>query len=105
MNLGNPIWKDLLFLHGHVADPQLAASLARDDTPPSPPRSTGASPMNLFKSLLYLGGLESIDLRIGEEEEAFGRTYGNRLASDRTFGRRKDAAPTDASLDHAAPCH
>ena len=26
--------------------------------------------MTLFKSLLYLGGLESIDSRIGEEEEA-----------------------------------
>lgn len=43
--------------------------------------------MDLFKSLLYLGGLESIDSRIGEEEETFGQTYGNRIASERTFGK------------------
>ena len=43
--------------------------------------------MTLFKSLLYLGGLESIDSRIGEEEESFGPTYGNRVASERTFGK------------------
>ena len=43
--------------------------------------------MNFFKSLVYLGGLESIDSRIGEEEETYGQTYGNRLASERTFGK------------------
>lgn len=43
--------------------------------------------MNFFKSLVYLGGLESIESRIGEEEEAYGQTYGNRLASERTFGK------------------
>ena len=43
--------------------------------------------MNFFKSLVYLGGLESMDSRIGEEEESFGQTYGNRVASERVFGK------------------
>ena len=43
--------------------------------------------MDLFKSVLYLGGLQSIDSRIGEEEERFGPTYGNRVASARAFGK------------------
>ena len=87
------IFKDLMFLHGHVADPRLGVELATDgqaiDTPDS--ASEGSS-MNLFKSLWLLGGLQSIDLRVGEEDEApFGQTYGNRRASERTFGRRDDA--------------
>lgn len=96
------LYRDLLFLHGHIADPQLAAELsAARATEPGPAAgatsalsktsnlpSAWRDPMTLFKSLLYLGGLESIDSRIGEEEESFGPTYGNRVASERTFGKR-----------------
>ena len=105
-------YKDLLFLHGHIADPRLALELSVEqpgDPGPATAIATATSagttnpntntntqiawrkPMTLFKSLLYLGGLESIDSRIGEEEEAFGQTYGNRVASERPFG--KPAAP------------
>ena len=86
-------YKDLLFLHGHVADPRLALELSAaqvadpDPAPNTNTQSAWREPMTLFKSLLYLGGLESIDSRIGEEEEAFGQTYGNRVASERTFGK------------------
>ena len=95
------LYRDLLFLHGHIADPRLAAELSAtrvvDPGPdagptPAPAKTTNLpsawrEPMTLFKSLLYLGGLESIDSRIGEEEESFGPTYGNRVASERTFGK------------------
>ena len=97
MNHPSPrLWQQLIFLHGHIADPALAQSLSdatADAAPadPSPGPVAAGEPqrspsMNLFKSLLYLGGLESIDSRIGEEEEAYGQTYGNRVASARTFG-------------------
>ena len=55
--------------------------------PAGPAAAARRDPRTRFKSLLYLGGLESIDSRIGEEEEAFGPTYGNRIASERTFGK------------------
>jgi len=85
-------YKDLLFLHGHIADPRLALELAtsqdtESDAPAANIQTAWRDPMTLFKSLLYLGGLESIDSRIGEEEETFGQTYGNRVASERTFGK------------------
>lgn len=95
------LYSDLLFLHGHIADPRLAAALSTPAAPgaapsiqqqrPSAGEDTRRHPMDLFKSVLYLGGLQSIDSRIGEEEESFGPTYGNRVASERTFG--KPAAP------------
>jgi hypothetical protein len=84
------LYKDLLFLHGHVADPRLGVELGapQEQTPASPETSREGTTMNLFKSLWLLGGLQSIDLRVGEEEEApFGQTYGNRLASERSFGK------------------
>lgn len=91
------LYRDLLFLHGHIADPRLAAALsapaaatAPATTPQQRPvagEDTRRHPMDLFKSVLYLGGLQSIDSRIGEEEERFGPTYGNRVASERAFGK------------------
>ena len=90
------LYRDLLFLHGHIADPRLAAALSTptaSTTPSSVPQRPSAGevtrrhPMDLFKSVLYLGGLQSFDSRIGEEEERFGPTYGNRVASERTFGK------------------
>ncbi len=94
------LYSDLLFLHGHIADARLAAALS---TPVASPASTQQQrplagedirrhPMDLFKSVLYLGGLQSIDSRIGEEEESFGPTYGNRVASARTFGKPATSA-------------
>jgi hypothetical protein len=113
--------KSLLFLHGHIADPPLARSLAGSDTDtnahsdatdagsgreagargrvPSPRLSKPAFP--LFSSLWYLGGLDDIDPRIGEHEQAFGPTYGHRAASARRFGHRRDDA---ASLAGCAGC-
>lgn len=79
------LFKSLLFLHGYIADPQLASELAE------PPQATTITQwrktMHFFKSLLYLGGLGSITSRVGEEEEAFGPTYGNRIASEQKFGK------------------
>ena len=95
------LYTHLLFLHGYLPDPGAVADHASASAPRTTapgkdaaalPRST---PMNLFKSLLYLGGLESITSRIGEEDEAFGPTYGNRVASARAFG--KPAAPRPAA--------
>lgn len=79
---------DLLFLHGHIVDPQLARELAAEQPPhtnshPESPMKT--SPTQLFKSLWYLGGLDDLDPRIGLDEEAYGPTFGNRLASRRAF--------------------
>ena len=79
---------DLLFLHGHIADPQLARELAAAPSPhtnPHPESPMKTSPNQLFKSLWYLGGLDDLDPRIGLDETAYGPTYGNRLASRRSF--------------------
>jgi hypothetical protein len=73
------IFADLLSLNGYSADP----------VPAAPQEGTS---MNLFKSLWLLGGLESIDLRVGDEEEhPFGQTYGNDVASQRVFGKTRDS--------------
>ena len=78
----------MLFLQGHVADARLGADLvAEDAAAQSPGPSSEDSSMNLFKSFWLLGGLESIDPRIDDEQaQPFGATYGNRLASERAFG-------------------
>lgn len=79
---------DLLFLHGHIADLDLARRLAAAPSPqtnPHPEPAMKTSPNQLFKSLWYLGGLDDLDPRIGLEEEAYGPTFGNHLASRRAF--------------------
>ena len=79
---------DLLFLHGHIADPRLARELAVAATPhanPHPEFPMKTSPNPLFKSLWYLGGLDDLDPRIGLGEEAYGPSFGNRVASRRAF--------------------
>ena len=89
---------ELLFLHGHIADPQLARELAAIPTPhtnlrPHPESPVKTSPNQLFKSLWYLGGLDDLDPRIGLDEEAYGPTFGNRVASRRafdTYARRRE---------------
>ena len=72
------IFADLLSLNGHQADPVPAPEGQEE-------------PMNLFKSLWLLGGLESIDLRVSEaEEHPYGQTYGNDVASQRVFGKTRE---------------
>lgn len=41
--------------------------------------------MSIFKSLWYLGGLDSIDPRISANEAAFGQTYGSRVVARKAF--------------------
>ena len=127
------LYKSLLFLHGHVADPALARSLAdtvdnaadnatsvdnanatdgvtTDGTPPgrSPEvaaRTAFARPRRttpgFFGSLWYLGGLDDIDPRIGENGEAYAPRYGRRRESSRRLGTA--ASPVaDTCL---AACH
>ncbi|UHQ20454.1 hypothetical protein LVB87_04650 [Lysobacter sp. KIS68-7] len=90
------LFKDLLFLNGHVADPRLGAELASEQPEATPERPSEGT-MNLFKSLWLLGGLESISLRVGEDDElAFGPTYGNDVASQRVFGKRVEDEADDA---------
>ena len=85
------LYKGLLSLDGHLVEPRIDARAP----------ASKESPMNLFKSLWLLGGLQSIDLRVGEEDElAFGPTYGNDLASRRTFGKPREA---DADVVPPAP--
>ena len=84
------IFADLLSLNGYSADP-VPAPEGQEDT------------MNLFKSLWLLGGLESIDLRVSEaEEHPYGQTYGNDIASQRVFGKTRDAKG-EATLLRRAP--
>ena len=115
----------LLFLGGHIANPHLACALASAPGPghesvPPPAhadttgviatdpttrdnrrawlsQSIGENAMNLFKSLMYLGGLESINPRIEDPDAEFGPTYGNRIASRRVFG------PSDHGRAHSPP--
>ena len=84
------IFADLLSLNGYPAD----------SVPAAPQEGTS---MNLFKSLWLLGGLESIDFRVGDEEEhPYGQTYGNDIASQRVFGKTRDAKG-EATLLRRAP--
>jgi hypothetical protein len=100
---------DLLFLHGHIADPQLARDLAATQSPhPESPMKT--SPNQLFKGLWYLGGLDDLDPRIGLDEEAYGQSFGNGLASRRAFDtyarrrERRNAAKPAAVERRAISC-
>lgn len=87
------IWHDLLFLDGHIADPRLALALADEPAPPASPRYHRSTPMSFFKSLMYLGGLEDVNLRINEDGTPYGPTYGNRVASAQAFGKRRLETP------------
>ena len=110
------LYKDLLFLDGHVADPELAVALSTPATPRAAVR-TRSQPMTFFKSLMYLGGLESVDLRVNEDGSPFGPTYGNRLASEQFFGptphaaaapreqRQADRRRAPRAAAQAAACH
>lgn len=38
------LWTDMLFLHGHIASPDLARRLAQPTPPAAPPKSGGSKP-------------------------------------------------------------
>lgn len=101
------LFKSLLFLHGYVADPQLAIEL--EARPSAPTISQWSENMNFFKSLLYLGGLGPITSRVGEEEETYGQTYGNRIASEQKFGKpsaaRSQSAQPKFARQEPLGCH
>jgi hypothetical protein len=106
------LFNDLLSLHGFVADPLPGVAQAAPQPARNTPASSEESTMNLFKSLWLLGGLQSIDLRVGDDDEApFANTYGNRLASARRFGKAPADhgnavrhAPIDAQDQRVAHC-
>ena len=65
--------------------------------------------MTIFKSLWYLGGLDSIDPRVSANDEAFGQTYGNRVATRKAFpplGTTRPYQPHDVDSRSIgnAPC-
>ncbi len=114
------IYTDLLFLHGHVADPGLARQLvlprteAPDAQPSAPvavpetdPRpATSASyrprswryPMRLFQAMLPLDEAPASTARFGIGDVKYAPTYGNRTAWERRF-------PGFGTQSHAQPRH
>jgi len=105
------LYKSLLFLHGHVADVDLARSLGDAGDGPSAPASAAPAKRafkaprrdtpGFFGSLWYLGGLDDIDPRIGEDGETYAPKYGHRRESSRRFGA--NASPAAGAC--LAGCH
>jgi len=94
------LYRDLLFLHGHIADPVLAASLAADEDAGTAP-AFRSSAMNLFKSLMYLGGRPMHSGLNYDLDEPF-ESFGNHVANERLFGKPLPAS--DAAREtRAAP--
>ena len=92
----------LLFLHGHIADPALAATLAQDRTPTPTQRRPA---MDLFKSLMYLGGRPMHAGHNYDLDEPFEPGFGNRVAAERAFGRTLPETQQVPRLSQAAePC-
>ena len=109
----------LLFLGGHIADVGLATSLSSpqsvadgdqtmDERPdnatssasPGTRQALASSPkepaMNLFQSLMFLGGRPMTAGHNDDIDEPFPRTYGNRVASRQWLARQPRRAPSDA---------
>jgi hypothetical protein len=80
------VYRDLLFLQGYVADPALARSLATDEDPATAPPAFRSHAMDLFKSLMYLGGRPMHSGHNYDLDEPFEPSFGNRVASERVFG-------------------
>ena len=77
-----------LFLHGYIADPALAASLADDLAAGSAHHPVSRShAMDLFKSLMYLGGRPMHAGHNYDLDEPFEPSFGNRVATERVFGK------------------
>ena len=104
----------MLFLHGHVADPELAVELAASPAPhsehPNPESPMKTFPNRLLESLWYLGGLDDLEPRIGFDEDTYGPSFGNRIASRRAFDtyarrrERRNAAKPVAAERRAISC-
>jgi hypothetical protein len=93
------LYSGLLFLHGHIADPTLAVSLAADRAPRLVPPVTRSRSMDLFKSLMYLGGRPMHSGHNYDLEEPFEPEFGNHLANERMFGKtlpQPAAAPRES---------
>ena len=114
------IYTGLLFQHGHIADARLAVSLAtvrpepddadgeaaaHRDAPFRSTRGAGRDPshhqprrqaMNLFQTLMFLGGRPMTAGHNDDIDEPFPQTYGNRAASHRMFKRLRDRKRDDA---------
>ena len=105
------LYKSLLFLHGHVADVDLARSLDDAGDAPSAPASSAPAKHaftaprrdtpGFFGSLWYLGGLDDLDPRIGEHGEAYAPKYGHRREPSRRLG----AVASPAAGACLAGCH
>ena len=103
---------EMLFLHGHIADPKLAAELAtpqpaHKSANPQPESPMKMSPTDLLKNLWYVGGLDDLDPRANLGDEAYGPSFGNRVASRRafdTYARRRERriAATPVQVDRRA---
>jgi len=90
----------LLFLHGHIADAALGSALATPAASSAPsPRS---APMDLFKSVMYLGGRPMHAGHNYDLEEPFEPEFGNRVATRRVFGALAPVATPDARPGHRA---
>ena len=121
------IYTGLLFQHGHIADARLAVSLAKARSEPddaddeatalrdAPSRANrGASrdpshhqprrqTMNLFQTLMFLGGRPMTAGHNDDIDEPFPQTYGNRAASKRMFKRLHDRKRNDARQAPPSP--
>ena len=114
------IYTGLLFQHGHIADARLAVSLAT--VRPAPDGAEGEAPahpgapfrstrdasrdpshhqprrqaMNLFQTLMFLGGRPMTAGHNDDIDEPFPQTYGSRTASRGMFKRLHDRKRDDA---------
>ena len=49
------LWTDMLFLHGHIANPDLARRLAQPTPPAAPPKTGGSKPQPVrHRATFYL---------------------------------------------------
>lgn len=123
----------LLFLEGYIADPGLATALSSPEQAPNDshvvgggsadvastvipgprralPAATKRPAMNLFQSLMFLGGRPMTAGHNDDIDEPFPRTYGNRVATRQWLAHmhrhiRSDAGHVPASsTQHCTQC-
>lgn len=107
----------MLFLDGHIAHPDLAVSLAAPPSPAITPPATPIPdpsepgtllparrhPMNLFQSLMFLGGRPMTAGHNDDIEEPFPRVYGNRAATRQWLGLAPRQRRTREKADMQPP--
>jgi hypothetical protein len=81
------LYSGLLFLHGHITDPALAATLAASAEDRASTPTSRSLAMDLFKSLMYLGGRPMHSGHNYDLDESFEPSFGNHVASERVFGK------------------